>query len=335
MVETGAGNRRLCADQTLRPESSMADPHRKKRTSLGDRVQALLIRALHYLIPRLPLRTSYRLSRRLSALCIRLLPRQRKAVLGNLDVAFGGSLGGAEKLAIAAAMADNMLKSFFEALYLASRFHGQVEEKASLQGKEHLDRALARGAGVIAVSAHFGNFISLGSIMVRAGYPFHMVLRDPESEPIARLFRYFRRKAGQQWISTTPSAQCQRRMLNCLRGNQIICLIADEYKRHGGVPVEFFGHPVPTAAGPALLSLRTGAALLPLFVVRQPDDTHTVMIDPPLDFAPTGDRGADVRALTALFTGRIEHYIRRYPDQWWWLNRRWKGLSRGDKHYRG
>ena len=126
-----------------------------------------------------------------------------------------------------------------------------------------------------------------------------------------------------------------RRMLRRLRGNEIICIIADEYKRHGGVTVPFFGHPVPTAPGPALLALRTGAALLPLFVVRQPDDTHRVIIDPPLEHAPTGDRDADVRALTALFTGRIEHYIRSYPDQWWWLNRRWKGISRGDKHYRG
>jgi KDO2-lipid IV(A) lauroyltransferase len=232
-------------------------------------------------------------------------------------------------------MADNMIRSFFECLYLASPFRDRVEGMSVIQGAEHLDDALARGSGVIAVSAHFGNFINLGSFMVRAGYPFHMVLRDPAPEPIARLFRFFRQEAGQQWISTTPAAQCQREILRGLRHNQIICIITDEYKRHGGVPVEFFGHPVPTAAGPALLSLRTGAVLLPLFVVRQPDDTHAVKIDPPLDYVPTGDRDADVRNLTALFTGRIEHYIRSYPDHWWWLNRRWKGISRGDKHYRG
>ena len=294
-----------------------------------------MIRALHRILPLVPLKTSYLLSRALSSLLVRLFPRQRHAVLGNLDVAFGSSLGGAEKREIARAMADNMIKSFFECLYLASPFYDKLEGRAAITGREHLDCALARGKGVIAVSAHFGNFINLGSIMVRAGYPFHMVLRDSGSEPIARLFRLFRRKAGQQWINTTPFAQCQRQILTCLRGNQIVCLIADEYKRHGGVVVDFFGHPVPTAAGPALLSLRTGAALLPLFVVRQQDDTHTVMIDPPLAYEPTGNRDKDVRNLTALFTGRVEHYIRMYPHQWWWLNRRWKGISQGDKHYRG
>jgi KDO2-lipid IV(A) lauroyltransferase len=313
----------------------MADSRENKRSSMSDRAQAVLIRMLYRLIPRLPLRASRFLSRALSSLLVRLLPRQRKAVLGNLDVAFGGAMDRAAKRAVAVAMADNMIKSFFECLYLASPFREKVKGMSAIRGAEHLDRALARGRGIIAVSAHFGNFINLGSFMVRAGYPFHMVLRDPANEPIARLFQLFRREAGQQWISTTPAAQCQREILRRLRGNEIICIIADEYRRHGGVRVDFFGHPVPTATGPALLSLRTGAVLLPLFVVRQPDDTHTVMIDPPLDYAPTGDRDADVSALTALFTGRIEHYIRSYPAQWWWLNRRWKGISRGDKHYRG
>lgn len=313
----------------------MADAIEKKRAGLGDHAQALFIRGLYRLIPRLPLRTSYFISRVLSALLVRLLTRQRKTVLGNLEVAFGSSVGVDEKNRIAGSMADNMIKSCFECLYLASPFRDKVEKRAVIRGTEHLDYALARGKGVIAVSAHFGNFINLGSIMVHAQYPFHMVLRDPESEPIARLFQFFRRKAGQQWISTTPAARCQREILSRLRDNQIICIIADEYKRHGGVPVDFFGHPVPTATGPALLSLRTGAALLPLFVVRQSDDTHAVVIEPPLVHAPTGDREADIRILTALFTGRIEDYIRRYPAQWWWLNRRWKGVSRGDKHYRG
>jgi KDO2-lipid IV(A) lauroyltransferase len=313
----------------------MADAIEKKGAGIGDHAQALLMRGLYRLIPRLPLRASYFIARALSALLVRLLTRQRKTVLGNLEVAFGSSLGEDEKNRIARSMADNMIKSFFECLYLASPFHGRIEGGAVLEGKEHLDRALARGKGVIAVSAHFGNFINLGSFMVRAHYPFHMVLRDPPSEPIARVFRFFRRKAGQQWISTTPSAQCQRRILSSLRSNGIICIIADEYRRHGGIPVDFFGHPVPTAAGPALLSLRTGAALLPLFVVRQQDDTHRVVIDPPLAYEPTGNRDADIRNLTALFTERIEHYVRRYPAQWWWTNRRWRGISRGDKHYRG
>ena len=209
----------------------MADSRKNKRSTMGDRAQALLIRMLHRLIPRLPLRASRFLSRALSSLLVRLLPRQRRAILGNLDVAFGGSMDRAAKRAVAVAMAGNMIKSFFECLYLASPFREKVQGMSAIRGAEHLDHALARGRGVIAVSAHFGNFINLGSFMVRAGYPFHMVLRDPESEPLARLFQLFRREAGQQWISTTPAAQCQRDILRRLRGNEIICIIADEYRR--------------------------------------------------------------------------------------------------------
>jgi len=313
----------------------MAKSHQEKTATLGDRSQALVIRASYRLIPRLALTTSYAIARTLSALLLRLLPRQRKTILGNLDVAFGTQLDKSQKREIARAMAENMIKGFFECFYLGSRFHDKVDGRATIVGREHLDHALARGKGVIAISAHFGNFTILASIMKQAHYPFHMVLRDPQSEPLARLFQEFRRNSGQQWINTTPFEQCQREILNCMRRNEIICLITDEHKRHGGVAVDFFGHPASTAIGPALLFLRTGAALLPLFMVRQEDDTHTVIIEPPLEYTPTGNRTVDIRTLTSMFTKRIEHYVRQYPDQWLWLNRRWKGLSRGDKHYRG
>ena len=124
-------------------------------------------------------------------------------------------------------------------------------------------------------------------------------------------------------------------MLNCLRKNEIICFIADENKRRGGVEVDFFGHNTPTAVGPAVLSLRTGAALVPLFIVRQKDNTHKIIIEPALECNLSGNKSEDIHTLTSAFTKRIEFYIREYPDQWLWTNRRWKGLSRGDKHYQG
>jgi KDO2-lipid IV(A) lauroyltransferase len=171
--------------------------------------------------------------------------------------------------------------------------------------------------------------------MVQENYPFYMVLKDPPSKPLARLFQKFRRSAGQQWITTTPWRECQKKIFHCLRNNEIICLIADEYKRRGGVEVDFFGYKTPTAVGPAVLSLRTGAALVPLFMVRQNDDTHKIIIEPALEFNLTGNQSEDIYQITSAFTQRIEWYIRRYPTQWLWLNRRWKRRSQGDKHHQG
>jgi len=144
----------------------------------------------------------------------------------------------------------------------------------------------------------------------------------------------FRDLSGQKSISTQPWRECLKKMLNCLRNNQIICLITDENKRHGGVKVDFFGQNSPTAMGPAVFSLRTGAAIVPMFIIRQNDDTHKLIIEPPLEFNLTGNQAEDIRHITSTFTERIEWYIKTYPTQWFWLHRRWKGASSGDKHYR-
>jgi KDO2-lipid IV(A) lauroyltransferase len=295
--------------------------------------EVLAVWMFQKIIPLFPLKASYALARGLATLSLPLLQKQRKTILGNMDVAFGQQMSTADKTDLARKMATDMFKGFFECFYLSSIFRSKVKDIAHIEGRHHLDEALARGKGVITLSAHFGNFIILGSIMLQEGYPFHMVLKDPPSKPLARLFQKFRRSAGQRWITTTPWRECQKKIFHCLRRNEIICLIADEYKRRGGVEVDFFGYKTPTAVGPAVLSLRTGAALVPLFMVRQKDDTHKIIIEPALEFTLTGNQAEDIYHITSAFTQRIEWYIRKYPSQWLWLNRRWKKLSLGDKHH--
>ena len=286
-------------------------------------------------IPFLPLKVSYRFAGSLATILVPLFKKRLRSIYGNLEVAFGPHMPDEDKREIALKMGADMLKGIFDCAYLTSSFRSKADVIATIEGKHHLDEALSRGKGVIAFSAHFGSFIILGSFMARENYPFYMLLNDPGNKPLARQFDKIREATGQQWISATPFRQCHKKMLNCLRKNEIICFIADENKRRGGVEVDFFGHKTPTAVGPAVLSLRTGAALVPIFIVRQKDDTHKIIIEPALECNLSGNRSEDIHTLTSAFTKRIEFYIREYPDQWLWTNRRWKGLSRGDKHYQG
>ena len=76
--------------------------------------------------------------------------------------------------------------------------------------------------------------------------------------------------------------------------------------------------------GPTALSLRTGAKIVPMFIIRQPDHTHQLIIDPPFTLEITEDRERDIRINAKRLTEIIESYVRRYPDQWAWLHRRWK-----------
>ena len=273
---------------------------KKIRDGLTEWSQALAVWTFQKIIPLFPLKASYALARGLAALSLRLLHKQRKTILGNMDVAFGKEMSTEEKTDVAREMAADMFKGFFECFYLSSIFRDKVTGIANIEGRHHLDEAIARGKGVITLSGHFGNFIILGSIMAQEGYPFHMVLKDPPSKPLSRLFQKFRRSAGQQWITTTPWREAQKKILRCLRRNEIICLIADEYKCRGGVKVDFFGYKTPTAVGPAVLSLRTEAALVPLFMVHQKDDTHKIIIEPALEFTLTGPESQTSPPTTAL-----------------------------------
>ena len=313
----------------------MSKIHKKMLDTLKDWLGAFSIWLSYFLIPLLPLKGSYIIARMLSHASLRFLKKQRNTILGNMDVAFGNQKSEEEKMETAREMVTNVFKGFFEGFYIASRFRKKVYNIVTIEGREHLDQALSHGKGVIALSAHFGNFTMLGAVMVKEHYPFYMVIRDPKSKPVAKLFKKFRDASGQKTIITQPWRECLKKMLNCLRNNQIVCLITDENKRRGGVNVDFFGHNSPTAVGPSVLSLRTGAAIVPMFIIRQKDDTHKIIIEPALKFDLTGDQAEDIRRITSTFTERIEFYIKAYPTQWFWLNRRWKGLSPRDKHYRG
>jgi len=121
-----------------------------------------------------------------------------------------------------------------------------------------------------------------------------------------------------------PWERALRQILSCLRKNEIVCILADEKKSKTGVLVDFFGYPAPTAPGPAVLALRTGAPLVPIFIVRRDDGSHHIYIEPQLELSLNGDRSSDIPAVVSAYTKVIENFIRMYPDQWFWINNRWK-----------
>ena len=86
----------------------------------------------------------------------------------------------------------------------------------------------------------------------------------------------------------------------------------------------FFGQKASTAIGPAVLALRTGAPIVPVFIIRENDNTHTIIIEPEIEYEPSGDPDRDIYTITSTFTRIIESYVRRYPSQWPWISNRWR-----------
>ena len=108
-----------------------------------------------------------------------------------------------------------------------------------------------------------------------------------------------------------------------LQANELIGLLGDRDFTHSGINVEFFGKTVNVPKGPAIISLKTGAVIVPTFAVREPDDSYRLFYEKPLDYTPCGDKDKDLKNLTEKVIAIIEDKIRRYPQQWFMFMEFW------------
>jgi KDO2-lipid IV(A) lauroyltransferase len=273
-----------------------------------------------------PLRGVVLFSKTLGVLTFYLYKKYRERVIGNLSLAFGNEKDSKEIRRLAKEIFYHFTLTPLETLYLAAngipfdRFLLNIR----IEGKGNLDAALARGKGVIALGAHLGSFTLLGTRLAIEGYPFNLIVNVGRFRKLWGRLAYYQGIVGQQTIPLKPVSASIKKSLNCLHRNEILYIVADEQQRRGGFPVPFFGQVAYTPPGPAIFSLKTGAPILPMFVLRDDELNRTLVIKGPLQFERTKDEKRDIERLTNQFTKTIEETVRQYPSQWAWLNRRWK-----------
>jgi KDO2-lipid IV(A) lauroyltransferase len=255
------------------------------------------------------------------------LKKYRERVIGNLSVAFGAEKDLNEIKKLARNVFFHFTLTPLETIYLIAVPFGRFILNIKIRGKEYLDAALAQGNGVIALGAHLGSFTLLGTRLAAEGYPFNVIINEGNFPKFMKSLITYQRRVGQKFFPPKPATASVKKSLNCLHRNEILYLIADEQQRRGGLPVPFFGQIAYTPPGPAIFSFKTGAIILPMFVLREDETKRTLVIGNPIEIERTGDEKKDIERLTAKFTKVIEETIRQYPNQWAWLNRRWK-LSR-------
>lgn len=257
-------------------------------------------------------------------LCI---PYQKKVSRESLRIAFGQEKTDEEISSIVRACFSNLGRGMIELIYLME--HPElIKPLVSFRGKEHLDRALAQGKGVIIVSAHFGSFPLMLLRLAQEGYPMNAIIRPVRDEVAEKYFTMKREKLGLKTIYAHQRKQCVDTSIRVLRDNQVLFIPLDQhFGSAGGVYVDFFGQKAATATGPVVFSQRTGAPVLPVFIVRNPDDTHTIIIDAPLTMENKPTEEETIQVNVAKITKVIEKYIRQYPQEWSWMHRRWKSKS--------
>ena len=291
------------------------------------RIGEVALRSFVACLPHLPFRAVALFTSFTTWAAFVLVWRYRRRMEENIAAILGREIpDAAARKALVWQAWRNFARTVLDTIALMHYSKQRMIATVALEGEEHLQGALKKGKGVLALSAHLGSFTMIGARLAASGYPFSAVVKHPAHKRFGQLTDDYRAQVGIHTIPAKPRREAVRGILKALRQNRIVLVIADEFKS-GDVLVDFFGLKIPAPRGPATLALRTGAVTLPMFAARQPDDSLVLSIGQPVEPVTRDDLDASVLATTAVYTRHLERAIRRYPSQWNWL-----GLPRqGDK----
>jgi KDO2-lipid IV(A) lauroyltransferase len=290
-------------------------------------LEYLTARSLLVAFGLLPLRVALFLSSRMGRGAYYFSGRLRRTGDRNLELAFPELSQRQRRL---------LLRGCFESLGrllgVFSHFAGNPETLRDLidcEGLEHIEAARKSGRGVILFTGHVGAWELSSFALSLFGYPLSFLVRRIDNPKIETLIEGRRARLGNRTIDKRSAA---REMLQILQTGGTLGILVDlNTLDREGIFVDFFDVQASTTFVLAKLALRTEAAVLPVFAPWDPRRKRFLLkVDGPLSFEHSGNVDEDVRRLTQLFTSVVEKYVRRYPDQWLWIHRRWKTRPPGE-----
>ncbi len=294
--------------------STMVEPADEERETMKDRAFVLAYQIIERIAKPMPEKTGRAIATRAGRLAYRLSSNVRAVVAANQAQVLGRPVD--DPLVIAST------REAFElyARYFVDSFHQPVLSDEEILSRVECDTAyrlregLAGGKGVVCALPHLGNWDAAGRWMRALGIPVLAVAEELKPRRLFELFVEHRLAIGMDTISLSAN-NLGSRLAAALRQNRLIALVADRDFSGKGVDVEMFGRTRRIPAGPALLSLSTGAPLIVTPTYTTPDGWR-IYIGEPLSIEPTGDRRKDVRALTTLMARTFEEAIAQAPSDW-------------------
>jgi KDO2-lipid IV(A) lauroyltransferase len=294
---------------------------KEKFIPVSERAFVSLVEGGLRLLGRLSAETIDRTARRLGPILRRLDAKHRRIVQENLIRAFGNEKSESERRTIEIRVFENLVRILLEIGWSMKQKPEDFRKCLRVRGFTNFKEAHGRGKGVLFLTAHVGNWEILPVLGSLYRFPVNVLYRPLDYDPLDRLVRKMRSRFGARMV---PTARAARKVLSCLHRGEIVAILLDQnVDWYEGVFVDFFGHRACTNKGMALIALKTGAPVLPIFLIRA-DNGYAVEIGAPLPLIRTGDKTRDIEANTQLYNDAIERFIRRYPDQWFWVHQRWK-----------
>jgi len=224
----------------------------------------------------------------------------------------------AEREAIIRTMWDNLGRTVAEYAHLDKFDLGGPDPRIQVNNLDVIEKV--QGKGVLIVSGHFANWEIMPIAASRYGMDGAIVYRPPNNPYVDRYIARARARKG--YAEQISKHQGTRRIFTLLRGGKAILLLADQ-KTNEGIAVPFFGRDAMTTPAPAALALKLKVPMIFASNKRLGGAHFAVTVYPPLEFTPTGNDDADMRAMTEAINLRLEEMVRADPGQWLWIHRRW------------
>jgi KDO2-lipid IV(A) lauroyltransferase len=250
--------------------------------------------------------------------------KHRLIALHNLRCAFPEK-NMEELIRIAKGVYRNLAITAAEFFSMPSITRENLHEWVEMEGQEYFEAGIAQGKGLLTIIAHFGNWELMPvtvPMFLKFPKPSYIVYRPLDSPVLDNMVEHVRTINGNEMIAKGGSG---KRIMELLKDNHSIAILSDQnVAAREGVFVDFFGRPACTGVGLAVLALRSGAPVLPMFMARQKSGKYKFILKPLVEISQTGDYQRDLLENTQRFTKIVEDVVREYPDQWFWIHQRWK-----------
>ena len=288
---------------------------------MADYIAYITVRALNFIAGFVPINASLWLGRQIGRMAFFFNRKRRLIAYANLKAAFAKEKSPKELKAITRRVYQNLVQTFVEIINLTKINRRYVDSYVEVVNMDRIRNAAKSGRGTILLTGHFGDWELSSLVSSVEGFPIMVLAREQKMKRMNELLNRLRESNGCKVIRKGMST---KNILRALYEKNIVGILSDQDAGKNGVFVDLFGRPVSCHSGPFEIAQRTNSLVLPNFIVRTKGACHKLFLEDYIDLKDLSSSKEDIRQGLQVFTKLLESYIRKYPDQWLWLHKRWK-----------